>query len=179
MSSSGPPDACTSGTRPAHMNSTTLIPKCSSTIVLRPTLARLNKATRSRKGGLIMNSMREEGIPSVSVARERKESTRAESPAFRTLPARTSLMRGEASGRSRYALNARSWVACSFSGLSCNERSQRAAECGRCCCCTYRNCATLRISSSRFSNGRTARLLVSHGGYTMCARFRLSARMPG
>ena len=163
------------------MNSTTLIPKCSSTIVLSPTLARPNRATRSWNGGLMTNSKREEGMPSVSVARERRDWTRAESPAFRTLPARTSLMRGEASGRSRYALNARSWVACSFSGLSCNERerSQRAANYGRCCCCTYRNCATLRISSSRFSSGRTARLLVSHGGYTICARFRLSARMLG
>lgn len=80
MSFIGPPEACVTGITPAAwkstsismskstrisgkshiatMNSTTLIPKCSSTIVLSPMLARASQRSISAYGAFTTNSTR-------------------------------------------------------------------------------------------------------------------------
>ena len=120
------------------MNSTTLIPKCSSTIVCKPTLARARYESMSEYGALTANSTwscdacishRAYSLyafavtsTSSSFASARKPSTRAASSALRLPPMSTSRTPSSEddlySGCSRRrCASARSWAWWSFSGL--------------------------------------------------------------
>mmetsp|Transcript_26715 Transcript_26715/g.83251 ORF Transcript_26715/g.83251 Transcript_26715/m.83251 type:complete len:234 (-) Transcript_26715:705-1406(-) len=168
MSISGPPDLCARAMAPAAMNSTTLIPKCSSRMVCSPTAAWPRSTCTSWREMLVRKdtSQSASSPPSTlsrrpsSDARARRVSTRCLSAASRQPPAMVRRTRVAPASRRcdasrRKSAKARNWSAWFFSG---------------------RNCANETIISpppSAFgrSNGSAARAVVSHGGNTVVVRW--------
>mmetsp|Transcript_444 Transcript_444/g.1098 ORF Transcript_444/g.1098 Transcript_444/m.1098 type:complete len:213 (-) Transcript_444:822-1460(-) len=143
MSISGPPDLCASGTAPAAMNSTTLMPKCSSRMVCRPTSAWPSSACISARGTLVRKHTSQSPVLLSVFSRRpssqqsvRRDSTRCLSPASRQPPARTKRTRSEPPSQrcgaaARKRPNDRSCNAWFFSGRNCaRDRTRRPPASG-------------------------------------------------
>mmetsp|Transcript_36072 Transcript_36072/g.114671 ORF Transcript_36072/g.114671 Transcript_36072/m.114671 type:complete len:204 (+) Transcript_36072:401-1012(+) len=167
MSMAGPPELCARGTAPAAMNSTTLMPKCSSRMVCSPTSAWPRSSCISPSGMLVRkHTSQSASLPSPpfsrspsSVQSARSVSTRWASPASRQPPARTKRTRSlpgsrycGASRRKRAkACSCRAWF---FSGRNCARESTRRPPPSFC----------------PRSSGRAAKAAVSQGGKTVVVR---------
>mmetsp|Transcript_59422 Transcript_59422/g.173884 ORF Transcript_59422/g.173884 Transcript_59422/m.173884 type:complete len:259 (-) Transcript_59422:735-1511(-) len=167
MSISGPPDWCARAMAPAAMNSTTLMPKCSSRMVCRPTAAWDRSACTSSREMFVRKRTSQSAAPPPpsrsrrpsSDARARSASTRSRSPASRQPPARIRRTRfspgarREGSSR-RKRSKARSWSAWFFSGRNCASETTTCPP----------------PSASPRRSGSAARAAVSHGGNTVAVR---------
>ena len=160
------------------MNSTTLIPKCSSCMVFKPKEAFPSRATTSPYGALTTNSILSYSSASLNyvVSRRITSTPSLFADAFRSLtlassfgclapPIMTSLNFPRRSGLfSNKCASASTCFQCSFSGLGFSDPLRETAK-------SHLNCARDTISCFLLFKGNPVNAAVSQGGYktSQCA----------